>query len=156
MKINICFGDSNEHIENYINTNFFKDNNFENCHPENIDSIADDGEVEEILALNVLNYIDHTKLDEVIIKWFKKLKYDGTICISFFDFLETARLLTIGRIDLHDAKKIFYGEQIEGWQFFKSGASLTEVKNLFESVKCKIEFCKRDGLISYIKVRRLM
>lgn len=155
MKINICFGDSNEYLNNYINTNIFESNNFKQCHPENIDSIADDGEAEQILAINVLNYIDYNKINNVLNNWFNKLKYDGTIIISFFDFLETARLFSLGELHIDDARKIFYGEQKEGWDFFKSGVSLEEIKSFFKNIKCKIEYCKRDGLISLIQIRRI-
>jgi hypothetical protein len=155
MKINICFGNSNEYLNGYVNTNFVKSNNFENCHPENLDSIVDDGEADEILAINVLNYIEFKKTKDVLINWYKKLKYDGTIVISFFDFAEICRALTSGQLDVLDAKKLIYGEQNEGWQFFKSGSSLIELKKFFLSIGSKVEYCKIDGFISHIKVRRV-
>lgn len=155
MKINICFGDSSEYLNNYVNTNIFQSDQFQQCHPENIDAIVDDGEAEQILAINVLNYIEYEKTKNVLTNWFNKLKYDGTMTVSFFDFLEIARLLSLGDLQINDAKKLFYGEQKEGWAFFKSGISLEEVRLFFKTIKCKIEYCKRDGLISFIKVRRI-
>lgn len=155
MKINICFGNSNEYLNGYINTNFIKNDKFEICHPENIDIIVDDGEADEILAINVLNYIEFNKIKDVVTNWYKKLKYDGTITISFFDFVEICRALTTNQLSFSDAKKLIYGEQNEGWQFFKSGLSLVELKNFFTSINSKIEYCKRDGFISYIKIRRV-
>ncbi len=155
MKINICFGNSGQALTGYINTNIFKNDYFENCHPENIDSIVDDGEAEEILSLNVLNYINHTNIKNVLINWYKKLKYDATMTISFYDFLEICRFLTTQELKLEAAKKLIYGEQLEEWAYFKSGISLLDIKNIFIELNAKIEFCKRDGVISSIKVRRV-
>lgn len=155
MKINICFGNSNQPLNGYINTNIFEDQNFKNCHPENLDSIVDDGEAEQILAINVINYISYNNINDVIMGWFKKLKYDGTMTISFYDFLEICRTLTTQQLNMESAKKLIYGEQTEDFLFFKSGISLLEIKNIFSAINAKIEFCKRDGLVSYIKVRRI-
>lgn len=154
MKINICLGNSNNPLNGYINTNIYENNEFKACHPENLNDIVDDGEAEEILAVNILNYIEYSKVKNVVINWYKKLKYDGTMTISFFDFLETSRLLTTQFISIDDARKLFFGEQIDSWQFFKSGISLTDIKKYFCDINAKIEYCKRDGCISYIKVRR--
>lgn len=155
MRINIWSG-FNFAIENFKNYDFFNTKDFLKCTFVDVDKIADNGEVEEIIAINTLNYIEHVNIEMCIKNWFKKLKYDGTITLSFFDFLEVCRFLTVGQLTLAEAKKMLYGEQDFYDNFFKSGISLEEIKNIFISLNAKIEICKRDGVFSYIRARRVM
>lgn len=155
MKINICCGYTSK-LENYSNFNFFNEEDYERLSIDEVNDYIDDGEIEEILAINAINFIEYKKVPSVLETWFKKLKYDGTITLSFFDILETSRLFSIGKINIDLARKLIYGNQDITKDFFKSGTTLEEVKNIFISLNAKIEFCKRDEYISFIKARRIM
>lgn len=155
MKINICCGYTNK-LENFSNFNFFNEDDYEKLNIDEINQYIDDGEIDEILAINTINFIDYKNIYDVLKTWFHKLKYGGTITLSFFDIVEASRLLTVGKLNIDEARKIIYGNQNINKDYFKSGATLEEVKNIFNSFKCTIEFCKRDEYISYIKARRLM
>jgi len=155
MKINICFNKNNTYLNNYINTNIDNGDEYLKCDLEDLSAIVDNGEAEEILAINVLNYVSHKKLKKTVLNWYKKLSYNGILTIYFLDFIEICRLITVGSISYDEAKNLLFGIQDEENEFFKSGISLLELKSIFEEVNGRIESCKKDGIYSLIKVRRV-
>jgi len=57
----------------------------------NLDHIADTGEVEQIVANDVIDFIDPDKKGGVIQGWCKKLAYGGTISIGGVDLWEVSK-----------------------------------------------------------------
>ena len=156
MKINMSF-DGNVK-QGYTNIDPFALPNDKphklNCHPDNLDILVNDGEAEEILAHNVLNYIENNKLFFVLKSWCKKLSHNGILEIIYVDIVEICRLLTTNQIKENIAISLIYGNQKEFWDFYKSSISIYELKKFFEAEGMIIESAGKLEHLSKIRIRR--
>lgn len=158
MKINMSFDNKDLILNNYQNIDPLSLPNDKfgriHCHPDNLESMFNDGQVEEIIANMVLNYISHKILYSVLKTWCNKLSHNGTLEIFYIDLIEVARLITTGQIEEQNAIQLIYGSQKEGWDFFKSSISIYELKMFFENQGLIIESVGKKDHLSKIKVRR--
>jgi hypothetical protein len=157
MKVNLTFGI--EDIKNdFINASPFALPNDKlgriMCHPENIDFIAEDGQIEELIAHFVINHIPYKKIKNALFNWIKKLSHNGTLEILYIDIFEICRLLSTNQIDEKEANMLIYGSQNEDWDINKNIISTHTLKNFFEENGMKIESVGRNNYITKIKIRR--
>lgn len=77
----------------------------------NLDFIADNGEVSQIIALDTIEYIPHNKVYEVISNWVGKLKVSGQLILGFVELLELCNLYHRGNIKHEDFNYLMHGSQ---------------------------------------------
>src|SRR5690606_36574162 len=104
----------------------------------NLDSVADDGEAKEILALDILDYFPSAKADEVIRNWTRKLAHGGTLTISVVDVREVSRAIVNNAISMDDVNELLHGAQREGWQYKKASFTLAQLNEAFLEAGFKI------------------
>lgn len=76
----------------------------------NIDWIVDNGECEEIVVLDTLEYIPYNKVFDVISNLVGKLKVGGELILGFHEIEEICRLFYRGHISYNEMNKLLYGE----------------------------------------------
>ena len=158
MKVNLTFG-SKDIKQDFINGDPFALPNDKlgriMCHPENLDLIAEDGQIEELIAHFVINHISYKKVKNMLLNWIKKLSHNGTLEILYVDIFEICRLLSTNQIDEREANMLIYGNQNSDWEINKNIISTYTLKNFFEDNKLRIESVGRNNYITKIKVRRI-
>ena len=158
MKINIGIPFFKEDVEDneftYISPFPTSSKNVLYCHYQDLNKIADDGEVDAISCKRVLNFISHLEIKNTIQHWCKKLKHEGKLFLFFEDIIELCRLITIGSIKEQDVSRYIYGGQEEGWNFKKSGFTIPFIKNILVENGMIIENVKLDSFYCYIESRR--
>lgn len=158
MKINIGIPFFKEDVEDneftYISPFPTSSKNVLYCHYQDLDKIADDGELDAISCKRVLNFISHLEIKDTIQHWCKKLKHEGKLFLFFEDIIELCRLITIGTIKEQDISQHIYGGQEEGWNFKKSGFTIPFIKNILVENGMIIENVKLDSFYCYIESRR--
>lgn len=156
MKINISF--NGEPKEGYTNIDPFAlptDKPLKiNCHPDNLDILVNDGEAEEIIAHNVINYLNNNSLLFILKSWCKKLAHTGVLDIIYTDIIEVSRLLTTNQIKEDVAISAIYGSQKESWDNYKTSISLHELKSFFEKEGMIVESAGKMEHLSKIRIRR--
>lgn len=158
MKINIGIPFFKEDVEDndftYISPFPTPSKNVLYCHYQDLNKIADDGEVDVISCKRVLNFISHLEIKDTIKHWCKKLKHEGKLFLFFEDIIELCRLITIGTIKEENISQHIYGGQEEGWNFKKSGFTIPFIKNILVENGMIIENVKLDSFYCYIESRR--
>lgn len=158
MKINIGIPFFKEDVEDneftYISPFPTSSKNVLYCHYQDLNKIADDGELDAISCKRVLNFISHLEIKDTIQHWCKKLKHEGKLFLFFEDIIELCRLITIGTIKEQDISQHIYGGQEEGWNFKKSGFTIPFIKNILVENGMIIENVKLDSFYCYIESRR--
>lgn len=145
MKVNILLND-NHIINGYLNIDPYKEESSKvdkvNVDFENLDAIVDDGELEELRAINILEYVDGNKVDAVLKNWTKKLAHKGKIIIGFTDIMEISKAITNRAIDIPTANDLIHGKQLTK----KNSFDINTITNYLSSLNLKI-ISKR--LVSY-------
>ena len=158
MKINIGIPFFKEDVEDneftYISPFPTSSKNVLYCHYQDLNKIADDGELDAISCKRVLNFISHLEIKDTIQHWCKKLKHEGKLFLFFEDIVELCRLITVGTIKEQDISQHIYGGQEEGWNFKKSGFTIPFIKNILVENGMIIENVKLDSFYCYIESRR--
>jgi hypothetical protein len=113
MKLNLLYGPGPIHGEGFLNINPFSDKDTDTQKQggvENLDEFVDDGEAEQIIALDVIDYLEINKVVPVIVGWVKKLKHGGIITIGGVDLYEVSRNFFRYNISLLQANELIHGK----------------------------------------------
>lgn len=102
-----------EFINGYKNISPFApvdDNRFARNSVIDLEMLADDGEIHEIRALDVLEYYPYQDLDTILNEWVSKLAHGGTLTIGGTDIGFTARAINTRDLNQDSILKQLYGE----------------------------------------------
>lgn len=115
MKLNIIHHNTHNFLNSHTNISPF---NLE--HPEilsgditDIDWIVDNGEAEQIIALDTIEYIPYNKICTVLSNWIGKLCVGGQLILGFIETAELVRWYYRGNIDLEGFNQLSHGNQKE-------------------------------------------
>jgi hypothetical protein len=100
---------------------------------QNLDSVCEDGEAEEIIALDVIDYIDIRNKQNVMDHWIKKVAIDGRIVIGGIEIKEVARNIYLDRLDLEESINLLYGDPNFPFGNRKGCLSSEIISNLLQS-----------------------
>lgn len=111
MRVNIVMSKESSILEQYenVSTNFENEKVIKVDSLANLDSICCDGELEELRAYEVIEYIPDEALEFCIKHWMKKVSIGGYLTITTLDMYELAYLITKGQIEIHQASNLLYG-----------------------------------------------
>ena len=118
-----------------------------------LDWIAEDGTVEEIVALDCLEYLPTSQVKNTLANWVDKLSSGGTLKILVPDCFAIARAFAQGQFNLEDYLKMTFGTQIENDSRLSAidtitlcaileGMGLTITSKRFEGVAVYLEATK--------------
>lgn len=113
-KINLIYGEG-DLLHTHVNINPFaaeeQEGKIIRDDIANLDKYVDDGELEELTAYDVIDYIPSTKAEDAITNWVRKIKIGGKICIGGTDLIEVCKSFSQYRIDINLANELLHGTQ---------------------------------------------
>tara|TARA_R100000315_G_C5233950_1_gene145056 strand:+ start:1892 stop:2377 length:486 start_codon:yes stop_codon:yes gene_type:complete len=113
-KVNLIYG-AGDVMETHININPFADNPDGNilirADITNLDKHVDDGELYELRAVDVINYIEIDKVESTINNWCQKIRLGGKIIIGGIDLMEVCKSFSEYKSDLTEANILLHGSQ---------------------------------------------
>ncbi|MFZ9376708.1 MAG: hypothetical protein ACO25K_06255 [Candidatus Fonsibacter ubiquis] len=110
--------------------------------PTILEQHLEDNEAEEIIAMNVIDYVSYNKIDSVLTQWISKLAHKGLLKIGFTDIVSVARRIYTGQIEYGKAQEIIYGKCVEGWDVKKACLTVDSVKEKFNNLGLSIKNIK--------------
>lgn len=99
----------------------------------NLDEFVGDAEADELVALDVIDYLPSRELDNIIDNWIRKIRHGGTIVVGGIDIREVAKGLVGQELDLQAANNLLYGFQESPWEYRKATLTLQKLIQVFQS-----------------------
>ena len=96
----------------------------------NLDDIAEDDSVEEMLMFNILQVFSHKYVLGILNHWISKLQPGGVLKIVVPDVHEQALSLTSGQVDIQHYMLSTYGTHANDYDYVKTGFDLTLLVDL--------------------------
>src|SRR5690348_14687224 len=124
MKINIMFGNADE-LSSHTNYNPFETGKL----VWTLDGICDNGEVDEIIAIDCVDYIDSNLASDVVANWIGKLAHGGKLIVGGTDLYEISRSFSSYKVPLDFVNTMLHGSQQNALLFKKAvytGAAMAE------------------------------
>lgn len=153
-KINLIYG-VGDVLHTHININPFAVDADEKSiirdSVQSIDKYADDSELLELIATDVIDYFPAQEIAEIISAWTKKIRIGGKIVVGGVDLMEVAKSLASYSIDAAKANIILHGEQQPQYMIRKSsfttlglssyleGSGFKIIKKRIQDYKCIVE-----------------
>lgn len=104
----------------------------------NLDAFVDDGEAEEIVALDILDYFPANEVDDILQNWLRKLARGGKLTIGVVDVREISRAILHNKLTYDEIGELLYGKQEFAWQYKRSGYTLFQLVAVFEGLGYRI------------------
>ena len=152
MKINIIIGSSN-YKSGYINIdptlkrkgelveleNSNDDqSNIVKTDIRNLNDIVEDSECKELIAEDVLDFLELSESRTVLSHWISKLRHGGKIIVGGTDIYEVCRLFYKQAIDLNTLNSIIHGNFSEPWDVKMGHSTLEDLQEFLQSQGIKI------------------
>lgn len=115
---------------------------------------VDVGECEEILALNILEYLPRLMTEGVLKEWISKLAHKGKIILSFVDCYTVSRLFFLQQFGANEFNLLMHGEMTKGWDDKKQNFTLPQLAQTLETFGLKVLSKKLDGVQATIIAER--
>lgn len=101
-------------------------------------SIIDDGEADEIICHNVLQYVPIENMRSYLELLSKKLAHKGRLIIVSYDSISLVSDYYHGKIDTYRFNELIYGTKQWAWDFKQSIVSLDEVNETVRTLGLKV------------------
>ena len=112
-KINLLYG-SGDVLDTHLNLDPFTAEETDaliRADVKNLNDFVDDAEAEEIIALDVIDYMPLRDINTVIEHWVSKLRHGGSLIIGGVDLLEVSKAFVQYRLDITQMNQLVHGEQ---------------------------------------------
>lgn len=122
----------------------------------NLDSLVDNNECEQLLAINVIDFIPLQIRQQVLTNWMGKIAHGGLLILSAMDLKEVARVIDNGQLsDVVGINQTVFGLGTNLWTIRKSYVSAEQTMQMILSTEqFYIESIKYEGLYYYITAKR--
>jgi len=156
MNINLLIDNPNGMITGYLNVDPYASGSDFRIKSDiaNLGEFIDDGECEEIRAIDILSKYEAAKVDTIIDSWIAKLRKNGILVISDIDLFEVITNVNKGNININETNLILYGNQSESQTYKKCVLTL---HNISEGLKLRGLFILEksfNGLNFVVKAQR--
>jgi hypothetical protein len=152
MKINLTL-ESSSSRSGYVNINPLAspdDPNFIRANVNELSIYVDDGEAEEIVALDLIDFVPIQEKENIVRHWLSKLALDGTLTIGGNDLGQITKAYTFNQLDLNQAAELLYGSQIP-----RSGlVTCAQMRVILEGGGLKIVEARLNNFSYYVKAQR--
>ncbi len=147
MKVNIAIGSEN-YKSGYVNIDPTlqrksetvslenaneEQTNIVKCDIRNIDDIVSNSECKELVAIDVLDFLEWSESRHVLAHWISKLRHGGKITVGGTDILEVCRLFYKQAIDLKTLNSLIHGEFSQAWDVKMGHSTMEDLKTFLES-----------------------
>lgn len=152
MKVNIVLG--TQPLDGYTNLSIFNVPNCEVCDIRNLDSVCDNGELEELRAINVCNFLHLTEMYNVLQHYTSKLAHGGKILVGGNDGFEVAKSLFLGHLNLREYNELVYGSHDNAWMKYSGMYDVNEICGILGSFGLQIEKKRVNGHVFIAEASR--
>lgn len=104
----------------------------------NLDEFVDDAEAEDLIALDVIDFLPSPELDNIIDNWTRKIRHGGTITIGGVDLREVAKAFLDQELTLQDTNQLLYGSQKAPCEYRKATLTLQKMIEVLQFKGFKI------------------
>jgi len=112
------------------------------------------GEVEEILALNILDFCRHTELDKILENWVDKLKVGGVLKIATIDTRSLCAAYLSYQISPEDFVTNMHGLQDCPKNTRKSSLDILTIETKFKKLRLEILVSKVEKGQIYVEAEK--
>jgi hypothetical protein len=99
---------------------------------------VDDGEAEEIIAIDIIDYLKTQDAHNAVANWVKKLQHGGILTLAFMDLYFICKAVNNRLLNLEEANIFLHGTQDKPWRLRKSTFTLDYISKLLEGNGLKI------------------
>jgi len=117
---------------------------------QSLDWLCENNMVEEILALNVLSYIQMPNIRSTIAGWSDKLIENGTLKMSVIDIYGIAKMFSNGQMSSRDFVLAMFGTQNND-DCCRSAIDINDLCALLEESGLTITTKRYDGLFLFVE-----
>lgn len=121
------------------------------CSYHNLDSLIEDGELEELRAIEILPLFSAKDFKKIIAHWTKKIAHKGKIIIGILDVMEIAKGIMKYDLTVEQARLYLYGHDNEKLSVF----SIREISNELENLGLKIMRKRVEDYKAIVEAQRL-
>ena len=155
-KINLLYG-SGDVLHTHLNLDPFTSKETDvliRADVKNLDDFVDDAEAQEIIALDVIDYIPLTDVNKVIKHWVSKLRHGGTLIIGGTDLFEVSKSFAQYRIDITRANKLIHGEQSKPYLIKRTNFTVLGLSDYLSSLGLKLQKKRVNDFIMTVEATR--
>jgi hypothetical protein len=120
----------------------------------NLDHYVCDAECEELIALDVIDFLPSNELDTVIDNWIRKLRHGGSITVGGVDMREVARGLVNQTLTMDRANILLYGAQRQPYEYRKSTLTMQKLLAVFQTRGLKVIQKRLVNYYYHVKAER--
>lgn len=152
MKLNLTL-ETGSARSGYVNINPLAspdDPSFIRANINELSIYVDDGEAQEIIALDIVDFVPVQEKENIVRHWLSKLALGGTITIGGNDIGQVAKAFTFNQLELSQTAELLYGGQLA-----RSGlVTCTQMRKILEGGGLKIVEARLNNFSYYVKARR--
>lgn len=140
-KINLLYG-SGDVLHTHLNLDPFtaeETDSLTRADVKNLNDFVDDAEAQEIIALDVIDYIPLMDINKVIEHWVTKLRHGGSLIIGGVDLFEVSKAFAQYRLDITQANQLIHGEQSKPYLVKRVNFSTIGLVDYLTSLGLKIQ-----------------
>jgi len=153
MKIRITVG-ANEQLSGYVNIDPISKFNDLAIDIRDLSEVVENSECREILAEDVIDFLEKKESFTVISNWISKLRHGGKIIITSVDAHVTSGLLYKGKIELSTFNKLMHGNFTAPWDVKLSHSTIEEMSSFLISQGLVINKKRQNGPHMIIEAER--
>lgn len=141
VKVNLIYGDEGYPLDNYLNINPFgtTSETIRVGGVQNLDEFVDNGEADEIIAENVVEYIPSPNLAATLSNWVSKLRVGGKLILTFTDAKLVSKEFSNYRTTLEEFNSSIHGSQEKPYLIKRCSVTTLDLcKHLTENHNVKV------------------
>lgn len=157
MRLNLLLDDPGGVRPGYVNVDLLApagDPHRTQCDPTNLEPVCDAGGCEELVALDILDYVPLAQANAVLDHWVSRLAHGGTMSVSVVDLLEVSRAFADRRLTVEEANLLLHGEQKKQWQFRQSNYTLGQLADALQAKGLMLVLQRHDDFRAVVTARR--
>lgn len=153
MKLNLL-RNSNRVMSGHLNVDILPGENKVQGDIANLDPLVDNASCTDIVARNVLEYVPHPEIVNILNHWISKLRHGGKLTIVTTDLRSIAKSIIRDALEPSDYLSLLYGEQRNAFDIKRSILTLGTLSALLESAQLKITNKSMDSFEFSITAER--
>lgn len=155
MKLNLLLDNPDDYRNGYTNIDpFAQDERFLKADVSNLDHSYDEGEVEEIVAHEILDYFPIGQVNQIINGWLAKLAPGGKLIVSTVDIREVSRLYLLDMLSIEEVSELIHGASLRGWDNRKTSFTMSQFVELFKSRGLRVLSARVDRYLCVVTCER--
>jgi len=120
----------------------------------NLDELVADAECVELVAENVLDYLEASEADQALRNWVKKLRRGGKIIIGGIDAHQISKMFYYKEISIEKFNLLTHGQFSKSWDVLMSHTTIEDLQQKLKDCGIKILKKRIDGFNLVIEGER--